>query len=52
MAAGLYPQEANLYDSLGELYLKKGNKEKRCSITRRHSRSIRTFPTPPPLARL
>ena len=27
-AVELYPQEANLYDSLGEFYLKKGSKEK------------------------
>jgi len=28
VAAGLYPQEANLYDSLGEFHLKKGDKAK------------------------
>lgn len=28
VAASIYPQEANLYDSLGEFYLKKGDKSK------------------------
>jgi len=43
-AIELYPQEANLYDSLGEFQLKKGEKAKALASYRKALETNPTFP--------
>jgi hypothetical protein len=38
-----YPQSANVYDSLGEAYMVRGDKEKAMRITKEHSHSIQRW---------